>query len=463
MNLNFRQQSVGETTYLVFDLEDSLAIDTFAMNMMAYNRIGNIVQTQIVQINERRQAQFNVTGLVKTNSRMSVVRSKKEVLLVFNSILNAFEEADAYMLDMDHLLMNWDYIYMDREGSCQLLYLPFEHGFRRDKIDFLQEVVSRIQPDFQEKDPYLYDILNAFSRGAVRKLSDFRELIKKSAGYAPGENEKEIKNIQVQNFPENIPLEAPEREDKTVNREVPKILDKMADQKPEGGHPVSTRIPVINIPGREPGAKPPVPGSSQKEGTENKKDGRKKEEKKREEKRGFLSSFSKSKKQKENKIAVPGSESAESLDNIHMPVLGATGMGQDDMYESYENTVIMEEPVQSVGKEPEGTVFLEEEGTVWQISARLARKQGGYSYQIDRDRVTVGSGMAADIRIEDNHAVSRSHALIQYVNGEFYIEDNQSKNGSFLNGKRLQPGVRELLSDGMMVRLANEEFEFFKD
>ena len=177
MNLNFRQQSVGETTYLVFDLEDSLAIDTFAMNMMAYNRIGNIVQTQIVQINERRQAQFNVTGLVKTNSRMSVVRSKKEVLLVFNSILNAFEEADAYMLDMDHLLMNWDYIYMDREGSCQLLYLPFEHGFRRDKIDFLQEVVSRIQPDFQEKDPYLYDILNAFSRGAVRKLSDFRVLM----------------------------------------------------------------------------------------------------------------------------------------------------------------------------------------------------------------------------------------------------------------------------------------------
>lgn len=463
MNLNFRQQSVGETAYLVFDLEDGLAIDTFAMNMMAYNRIGNIVQTQIVQINERRQAQFNVTGLAKINSRMSVVRPKKEVLLVFNSILNAFEEADDYMLDMDHLLLDWDYIYMDREGNCLLLYIPFDHGIRRDKIDFLQEVVSRMQPDLQEKDPYLYDILNAFSRGAVRKLSDFRELIKKSAGYASVENGKEIKEMQVQNLPENLSLEAPKREDKTAQRETLKIFDKMPDQKPEGRSSASPRIPVINIPGREPGAKPPVPEASQKGRTGNKKDDRKKEEKKKEEKKGFLSSFSISKKQKENKIAVPGAESAKSFDNICVPAPGATGMNQDDMYESYENTVIMEEPVVNVRKDPEGTVFLEEEGTVWQISAKLVRKQGGYSYRIDRDRTTVGSGTAADIRIEDNHAVSRSHALIQYVNGEFYIEDNQSKNGSFLNGKRLQAGVRELLSDGMVVRLANEEFEFFKD
>ena len=58
MNLNFKQQSVGETVYLVLDIDDansagSFEIDTFAMNMMAHNRIANIVQAQIVRINEK--------------------------------------------------------------------------------------------------------------------------------------------------------------------------------------------------------------------------------------------------------------------------------------------------------------------------------------------------------------------------------------------------------------------------
>ena len=149
-----------------------------------------------------------------------------------------------------------------------------------------------------------------------------------------------------------------------------------------------------------------------------------------------MSSFAVPKKQKENKLSVAVPKSTEIPENRQAAEPDASGRGRDDMYESYESTVLLEE---------EGTVLLEEEGTVWQISARLVRRQGGFTYRIDRDRITVGSGMSADIRIEDNHAVSRSHALIQYVNGEFYIEDNQSKNGSFLDGKRLQPGARELL------------------
>ena len=97
MNLNFRQQSVGETTYLIWDMDDNLPIDSFAVNMMSHNHIANIVPVQIVQVNDKKQAQFNITGLTKLSNRMATVRLKKEVLLTLNSILNAFEEVDAYM------------------------------------------------------------------------------------------------------------------------------------------------------------------------------------------------------------------------------------------------------------------------------------------------------------------------------------------------------------------------------
>lgn len=179
MDLEFRQQGVGETTYLVLDMDDNFDIDLFAMQMMAHNRFTNIIQTQIVQINERKQIQFNVTGFVKLNNRISGPRSKKEILGILNSILNAFEEVDDYMLDMDHLLLDWEHVYIDGQQNCMLMYLPFGHTSDKDKIVFLQEIVSKIQPDYQERDPYLFDILNAFSRGAIQRLADFREIIKK--------------------------------------------------------------------------------------------------------------------------------------------------------------------------------------------------------------------------------------------------------------------------------------------
>lgn len=77
MNLNFKQQSVGETVYLVLDMEDGWEIDFFAINMMARNHMSNIIQTQMTQINERQQVQFNITGLVKLNSRIARQDRKK--------------------------------------------------------------------------------------------------------------------------------------------------------------------------------------------------------------------------------------------------------------------------------------------------------------------------------------------------------------------------------------------------
>ena len=104
MNLNFRQQSVGETTYLVLDIDDHILIDSFAMNMMLHNPIANIVQTQIIQINDNKQAQFNITALTKLSNRMATVRPKKEVLLIFNSILNAFAGYGSYSVGLGSYL-----------------------------------------------------------------------------------------------------------------------------------------------------------------------------------------------------------------------------------------------------------------------------------------------------------------------------------------------------------------------
>lgn len=472
MSFSFRQQSVGETTYLVFDIDDDLEIDSFAIHMMEHNRIANIVQTQIVSINEKRQLQFNITGLIKLNNRISVPRPKKEVLGILSSILNAFEEVDAYMLDMEHLFLDWEYIYLDGQGNCMLMYLPFGHMPGKDKIVFLQEIVSRVQPDYQEKDPYLFDILNAFSRGAVQKLSDFGEIIKKNAASMSEGCGEEKKTWQQELKPETSPAAPQEKEEKAI----PETIEKKSGKKSSGSH----KIPVINIPGREPGAKE-VPAVSDR-ASETREVPSVPAPVKKPEKKGFFGSFAVPKKQKAQEIPIPERESNKSPD--HLEAVSAYEKGrQDDMYEGYENTVIMQEAPQgfSAGKPmgstvgspveapagnfvlpsgEEGTFILTQQEDYVQTAARLIRRQDGTAYQINKQRVMVGSGTAADICIYNNNAISRNHAIITYDNGDYYIEDNQSKNGSFLNGRRLQSGAREHLYDGMFLKLANEDFIF---
>lgn len=460
MNLNFKQQSVGETVYLVLDMEDGWEIDSFAINMMARNHMSNIIQTQMTQINERQQVQFNITGLVKLNSRIARPRPKKEVLSVLNSILNAFEEADAYMLDMGHLFLEWEYIYLDGQGNCMFLYLPFTSFSGKDKIVFLQDTVSRIQPDYQEKDPYLFDISNAFSRGAIQKLSDFREIIKKSAGTAPKgyREEKETEpgtEAPLQN-PETGALKMQkentvwQEEEKKTDRKIDKIEEKKPEKKTSG----VSRIPVINIPGREPGAKtvPPQQEPDKKE---------KKKNEKSKEKKGL---FSRKETSKQSTFFIPGKkkeEETEVQEQVY-PVEPIEQGSPNNMYRGYENTVIIQETA-AMHRGSESTVILEEPEAASILPAGLLRRQDGCRYPIKGDRVMVGSGTSADICISNNNAISRSHAVILCMNGSYFIEDNQSKNGSFVNGRRLLPGNREPLYDGMILRFANEDFEFFKD
>ncbi|MCM1121383.1 MAG: FHA domain-containing protein [Eubacterium sp.] len=421
MNVNLKQQNVGETIYLVWEIADTnLRVDSFAMKMMSYNHIANITPTQVVQMDDRRQVQFNITGLTKVNSIAATIMPKKEALALFNSILNAFDEMEAYMLDTDHVLLDWDYVYLDRQQNCVFLYLPFDSAVGKDKIDFLHEVVSRIKPDYQEQDHYLYDILNAFSRGAIHTTSDFRELIKKSAGTTGGGQRKE-QRIE--------PSKEASMQEQLVRLETSNKEERMVPLKRTS---TNSRMPVMNIPGRETGVKMTA--------------------KEPEKKKKSQFSFAISRRQK--------ASSAEHLQEESKTYTAGFQQERQDldtsnkeMYERYEDTMIMPIYANLSGSEAE-TAF------AVSPSARLVRKKNGEAYFVEGDRVMIGSGTAADICVTYNNTISRSHAFICYINGQYYLEDNHSRNGSFINGVRLQAGKQEPVYSGMTIRLSNEEFTF---
>ena len=87
--------------------------------------------------------------------------------------------------------------------------------------------------------------------------------------------------------------------------------------------------------------------------------------------------------------------------------------------------------------------------------------EAGRLYALDKDLVRIGAvdrngAQKNDIVLQDvEHAISRFHCEVARKNGQLYITDLKSSNGTRLNGETLHPGQPELLRKGSTITLAN--------
>jgi serine phosphatase RsbU (regulator of sigma subunit) len=83
----------------------------------------------------------------------------------------------------------------------------------------------------------------------------------------------------------------------------------------------------------------------------------------------------------------------------------------------------------------------------------------GKVYPIDQDCVILGRHPSCDIVLEIG-AVSRQHARIVRTGSGFFLEDLNSRNGTYLNGQRVHG--RQPLKDGDQIRICDLVFIFFE-
>jgi len=76
------------------------------------------------------------------------------------------------------------------------------------------------------------------------------------------------------------------------------------------------------------------------------------------------------------------------------------------------------------------------------------------SFRLGKERGSV------DYCVSDNSAVSREHACVICNNGRYYISDLNSKNGTYIDGRIVNPGSKMEIRDKSKLVLANEEFIF---
>lgn len=75
----------------------------------------------------------------------------------------------------------------------------------------------------------------------------------------------------------------------------------------------------------------------------------------------------------------------------------------------------------------------------------------------------IGKEKENDFTIINNKAVSRRHAVIERINGTYYLMDKGSTNHTYLNGEMLDAENSYVLSDHDSIQIADEEFTFYFD
>jgi neural Wiskott-Aldrich syndrome protein len=81
----------------------------------------------------------------------------------------------------------------------------------------------------------------------------------------------------------------------------------------------------------------------------------------------------------------------------------------------------------------------------------------GERFPVNKDRFIIGRGrQSSDLTIKDPN-VSRQHAMIEYLNGYYYIVDMGSTNGVEYAGQRIQ---RRVVGEGDTFRVCDHELRF---
>ena len=82
----------------------------------------------------------------------------------------------------------------------------------------------------------------------------------------------------------------------------------------------------------------------------------------------------------------------------------------------------------------------------------------GREFKTSKFPCTVGKGSAAGLQISGNNAISREHLELTFKDGEFFVEDMNSSNSTYVNGNKIEPKVACAVKSGDEIKLADEVF-----
>lgn len=117
----------------------------------------------------------------------------------------------------------------------------------------------------------------------------------------------------------------------------------------------------------------------------------------------------------------------------------------------YETTVLTSQPI------VQRQINISDMGGNY--SLHLMRTLNGEDVPVYVTPFTIGKDSSNVDYVLNGYGVSRQHATIMYEDGCYYILDNNSTNGTMIEGVKIQPGEKAEIGNGCIISLGNETFQ----
>ncbi len=501
--MEFVYENQGHITYLSYAISQEDVIDTMTLGMITNNKIHGLAPSIFTQMDTTRFIKYNVSAKISVQQFFSGAVAKKHLLGVFKGIISAILAAEDYMIDINSIVFDLNYIFAD-VSTCEvaLVCLPIQQDATSamNLNAFFKNIMFSTQFDQSENCDYVAKIINYLNASSVFSLEDFKTLLDSLSGVSAQPtvtNTVEPKKENVAPVVSVQPTQAtqPVSSQPALNAQQPVINS--AAQAPTAATPKVTVPPVSTKP-----ATPVVPQKTPEKPIETpaKKKG------------GLFGLFSSGdKKPKEEKktpattskaaTPPPASGNGFAIPGQKVPIQNNSNSfaipGQKVPVNS--QPVIKEQPAQKVETAPavaavsntpaqvintppivqsqpmnfgettvlgggnmgETTVLGVSSAAKVQENPHLIRAKNNEKISLNKPVFRIGKEKSyVDYFIGDNTAISRSHANFISRDGEYFVTDTNSTNHTYVNGVMIQSNVETKLVHGDKVRLANEDFEF---
>lgn len=123
--IDFTFENQGTMTYLVYKISENDVVDSMSLGMLTNNKITGLASAIFTQNDATKYIYYNVSAHVSVKQFFSGPVNKKRLIGVFNGIVNAMMSAEDYMIDVNTIIMDLDYIFAD-VSTCEtvLICLP---------------------------------------------------------------------------------------------------------------------------------------------------------------------------------------------------------------------------------------------------------------------------------------------------------------------------------------------------
>ncbi len=479
----------GNATYLVYELGPEDAIDSMSLGMLMNNRIPGFAATVFTQMDNIKQVKCDVTARVPADQYLLGMINKKRLLGVFRGIIQAYLSAEDYMIDANAIQLELSSIFSDvASGETVMICIPVavEGAAEPDLRSFLRNILFSAQYDERENRDYVAQIMSylngtpAFSIHEFKDLLDYVSLTPAVPVTDSVVLDSQREGYAVTNFPETSYRTAPEP---VRPLEPPMPAPAPPPEEPTEEVSEEDKISLFYL--------------LQHYNKENAAIYKQQKERKKSEKESKKAEKKNGKKEPEPKaaartFAVPGqgtppapivkTEQPPAPKEVQQtpkqpggyPGAVQSGPVQPGGYPGAAQPGGYPGPVQSapVSTEKEETLyfpkdtgdetlFMGQEGQQSRLIPQLIRKRNGEKILIQKPVFRVGRDSDFnDYAIIENRFVGHGHCHILCRGGEYFVVDDNSKNGTLVNGTPVVPGEEVKIKHGDVICLADEEFEF---